>query len=367
MRQIRQTWKGLLVALVVTSGILIACQKDAKDPSVTSAAKGATSSRPTGTCNSYEGCNTVTRTILAGQTIIVGDPNIVGGGLTVSKLDNGDITVTYALGAAVQYNLTEVHVYIGDGTDLIGAGNSVAPGQFPYNSGSLDPGTKTYTLTIPAADLATINPVSYNTTDGAPCYVIAAHAAIVSTNGGSGETAWGCGDKILATTGGTWAMSFTFCTSNSCTYTPPPTGPCALSQGYWLANTDAGQVRSYVNWGSVTFGSVTISQHDIVSKFPAKTNTLLKALFQATALQLDFTVERDGKLDYATLPADVKAAYEYISNTISAKGSLTEYLKITNQATIKALQTKASIISNFITSYHCGTAVYDTYGSTGTI
>jgi hypothetical protein len=44
MRQLRHTWKGLLVALLVTSGILIACQKDARDPSLTSAAAKKTPS-----------------------------------------------------------------------------------------------------------------------------------------------------------------------------------------------------------------------------------------------------------------------------------------------------------------------------------
>lgn len=357
MKQIRQTWKGLLVALIVTSGILIACQKDAKSPDVTSAAKGT--SRPTVPCNTYQDCNFWARTLVAGQNIIVGDYTLnIGGGVTVYK-DGDNLVVSAKIGEGMNYCLNELHVYIGTDAGLDGPGKSVSPGQFPYKATPTDPNecTKELSVTVPISEL---------TANDNGCYTVAVHAALSGINGTQGETAWGCGDKILGDiTGGNWGTKFTICIQEDCTTPPPPTGPCTLSQGYWLANTGTGQVRQYINWGSgVTFGSVTLQKDEVVAYFPAKTNTLLKALFQATALQLDVNMT---SLEWSDVPADVKAAYDFISNTISNAGSLENYLKIKNQTTIKSLQTAASTISNYIKANHCQTAIYDTQTDAGTI
>jgi hypothetical protein len=351
MKPTKRSLTGLLAALFITGGIFVGCQKEAQMPEVTS---GATASiRPTVTCKTYEACNYWARTLVAGQDIIVGEPSNIGGGVIVQKVGN-NLVVTAKIGEGMDYYINELHVYIGTDEGLDGPGKSVSPGQFPYKTTG-DGDDKELSVTVPISEL---------TANESGCYTVAVHAALDGYGGTQDQTAWGCGDRILGEVqGGNWGMKFTICVQEDCEPNPP-TDHCTLSQGYWLANTGVGQVRSNVTWDDVVFGSVNISQAYLVSKFPAKNNSLLKALFQATALQLDV---RETALTWDDVPADVKTAYQTISSAISSAGSIEAYLNIKNQTTIKTLQAAASVISTYIKAAHCESAVHDQQTDAGTI
>ena len=350
MKALKLSWMGLLALVCII--VFYSCKKDVSITNETEAAGLANTMRTDGSakvaapsCTEVRGCNTLTKTLFAGQTINVGSAQ-AGGGFTITKLPNGDLTLKFQLGEGVNYELDEVHVYVGDGLGLSEPGGD-APGQFPYSEKNLAAGTKTVTITVPAAQVPAL-PVT-------GCYVVAAHAAISPLPGStaSGETAWACGDRI--TTSGNWSMKFDFCPSiTECDIVVDPPSRCALSQGYWFANTT---IRNIV-WGQpVTFGTTVFTQAQIQPLFPAKTDVVLKALFQASALQLDVEVSNKGLTwEYInTYYNTVHQAYNNISSYFNSNPNLS--IK-PNASKAKELQSWASTISDFIKSTHCDN-VYD--------
>ena len=332
---------------LVAALLFTACQKDLsqEEMALASAAKADRSTTEkviAPTCTESSSCNSLTKTLFAGQIIDVGNATS-GGGFTITKNQDGTMTLKFKLSPSLNYGLDEVQVYIGDGSGLSNPGGD-APGQFPFSAHNLG-GAKEATITLSSEQVAALSTYS-NDGLGNICYVVAAHAAV---SGGAGkETAWACGDRI--TESGNWSMKFNFCTVAECTSDiPPPQGACTLSQGYWFANTTT---RGIV-WNRTVL--VGYPQQELQPLFPAKTNTLLKAVFQAAALELD--VENTDDLAWSDVDVVTKDAYDKTMAYLSSKGlttvaALSAYKP--NAVDLKSLQAWAGTISNFIKNNHCG-------------
>ena len=132
-----------------------------------------------------DGCTatTLTKTLLAGQTIVSGDVTVTNDGINLS--------VTYA--STGGWLISEIQLYVGEYAyaPQNNGGNPI-PGRFPIKQ-TFNPAVSTYTSIIPLSSLP-------------ECFVVAAHAVV--RNGANSQTGWAQGIQF---SGSNWGMYFDYC------------------------------------------------------------------------------------------------------------------------------------------------------------
>jgi hypothetical protein len=118
---------------------------------------------------------------------------------------------------------------------------------------------------------------------------------------------------------------------------------CALSQGYFFS-------KPGVIWcgsGSVTFGSYSVTQAQGTALWPAQSNVMKKAFFQAATLQLNQCM---GNL----LSPDLEDEYEFLSEVLAAS-SLAGITAGTIPGGYNSgdIETAAGAIGTWISEHHC--------------
>jgi hypothetical protein len=171
-------------------------------------------------------------------------------------------------------------------------------------------------------------------------------------NAGIDQPAWGAPFLINPGNSNEWATAFYYC-KQDCTI---PTLPwCAYSQGYWFNNPP-------IIWcQTVKFGNLEISKQDGDSLWPAQTNWLKRALFQASALQLSMNCVNGGN----PIPNTIATDYNRLGTFLS---TLT-YSDIQNGtvpsgADTSGVRTSAGNIGRWICQNHC-TAAADSTACSG--
>lgn len=193
--------KILFVAIVAASIIFTSCKKEnevnldnstsvEKDLGTKTINSNQSQTLITSTTNAY------TYDLIAGQNILVGN--------IVVKYDVNNVYVEY--NTFGDWKLYETHVWAGDNLANLPKTKTGNPqiGKFPYNSGALN-GLNYYLVTIPLNTLTTATDYCNK------IFYVAAHAVVKKIENGTitqTETAWGNGPQI--TTGGSWAMYFSF-------------------------------------------------------------------------------------------------------------------------------------------------------------
>jgi hypothetical protein len=113
--------------------------------------------------------------------------------------------------------------------------------------------------------------------------------------------AWGAPFLINPGNSDEWATAFYFC-KQDCTLPW-----CAYSQGYWFNNPP-------LIWcQNVKFGNLEISKQDGDSLWPAQNNWVKKALFQASALQLNMNCVNSGN----PIPVSIVSDYNRLETFLS--------------------------------------------------
>ena len=259
--------KNLYYLLAATLLLLGGCKKDTvlNDQEPASHVLKCTTV-PTSYCGTATTVNLIT-----GQYTTIGSVTVVN--------DATNLYVTYSTEGSAWY-LTQLHLYVGDanGIPKNWGGNPVV-GAYPYSYTFCAPYGKSYTFSIPLANLPN-------------CSVISAHAAVVKKYGNSicnSSTAWGQGTRFGCNS---WGMYFNVC-KQSCL----PTGEgCAYGAPYWF--------NGYQTWPtpSVTVAGYTYTQAEgyELGRFYNGTDGYRDALFimfQSASIKLSSnTVGRDASI-----------------------------------------------------------------------
>lgn len=267
----RNLYYLLAVALLVLGG----CKKETDLNEQEAASHVLKCTAPTTYCGTATTVN-----LINGQYNTIGSVTVVN--------DATNLYVTYSTQSSTWF-LTQLHLYVGDANGLPKnwGGNPVV-GAYPYSYTFCAPYGKTYTFSIPLANLPN-------------CFVVSAHAAVVKKYGSnicSSSTAWGQGTRFG---GSSWGMYFNVC-KQSC---QPAGEGCAYSAPYWF--------NGYHTWPtpSVTVAGYTYSQADgyELGRFyngPDGYRDALLVLFQSASIKLSGnSVGRDASIwdEVSTLDA----------------------------------------------------------------
>jgi hypothetical protein len=159
--------------------------------------------------------------LLAGQTIDAGDVCFA-----VDETYN-NLTVTYH--TAVDWELTEAHLWLGDVLDAYPATKKGNPkiGNFPYNSGDISGATE-HSFTVPLGSVQNflnLDDLDQYCPSGASGTIYAmAHAAVQRVDGNGNvvqtETGWSTGQPVVEK--GSWATRTEITLEVTCDSVPPP-------------------------------------------------------------------------------------------------------------------------------------------------
>ena len=238
------------------------------------------------------------------------------------KIKNGtDIgTVTVGNDAVylyLTYNLTG-NWYIGDAHSYAGResliprnsdGNPVY-GQFPgkQNLNFCDL-RQTFTFRVLLSSLAADNNTLCQTNAQ---YYVAMRASVRQISNaadcvaGTEQPAWGAPFLINPGNANEWATALYYC-KQDCTI--PTITWCAYSQGYWFSNPNPN-----ASWcQNVKFGNLEISEQQGDSLWPPQNNLIRRALFQASALQLNMKCVHSGD----PIPGSIVNDYNRLESFLS--------------------------------------------------
>lgn len=123
---------------------------------------------------------------------------------------------------------------------------------------------------------------------------------------------------------------------------------CPYSQGYWFAKPN-------VEWcnSSVTFvdgpNTLTVSKADGRALWPAQSNTMKKAFFQASALQLSMCMNGG-----APVPASILAEYNWLKNMLARSSAPSIIANIPPAGyNLTDIQIAAGKVGTWISANHC--------------
>ena len=202
-------------------------------------------------------------------------------------------------------------------------------------------------------------PLSALTSDNGQCstntqYYVAMRASVKQfTNSancgiGSSQAAWGAPFLINPGNANEWATAFYYCKQDC---SKPTVSWCAYSQGYWFNKPD-------VLWcQNVKFGTLEVTNSQGVALWPAQTNWVKKAFFQASALQLSMNCVNGGNAIPASISSDYNSldgllsqlTYTGIQNGTAPPGTDSSAIKIT-----------IGNVGKWICHNHCTSAVDST-------
>lgn len=244
--------------------------------------------------------STMEQTLYAGQ-------NINAGTVSVSN-DADNLYVTYS--TTNGWEMAETHLYVGDCTEIPTAGNGNPQiGLFPFTTDH-NPTVTSYTYTIPLADLE-------------DCYCVAAHTALVQYDSDgnviSSETGWADGDQINGGNGGSWAMSFEYCTQE-CDESNNQT--CYQEETAWV---DGDDYTNQGSWATYTSYNGTAMSETI---FAGQTLNAGTASFSAPDSNGDVTItitlNSGWSLQNVTEPVKIQG-YENAPSGNPSPGTFTTY------------------------------------------
>lgn len=277
------------------------------------------------------------------------------------KIQNGtDIgTVTVANDAFylyLTYNLTG-NWYIGDAHSYAGRETSIPKnsegnpvyGQFPgkqhLNYCDL---RQTFTFRVLLSSIFSDNNAQCATNEQ---YFIAMRASVKQFSNatdcttGIDQVAWGAPFLINPGNSNEWATALYYC-KQDCTV--PAISWCAYSQGYWFKNPNP---RS--SWcQNVKFGTLEINEQQGDTLWPAQSNWVKKALFQASALQLSKSCINGG----IAIPGSILSDYNRLETFLSTL-SLSDIQNGTYPSTTDTVGVRGASgnIGRWICNNHCTT------------
>jgi hypothetical protein len=121
---------------------------------------------------------------------------------------------------------------------------------------------------------------------------------------GTDQPAWGAPFLINPGNSNEWATAFYYC-KQDCTL--PPISWCGYSQGYWFSKPNSSWCQN------VKFGNLEINKQDGTSLWPPQNNWVKKALFQASALQLNMNCVNNGN----PIPTSIVSDYNRVETFLS--------------------------------------------------
>jgi hypothetical protein len=340
MRQLRQTWKGLLLTLLATSGILIACQKDAKEPEVTSAASATTFV--------YSPLDPPLSCCVADYSDIV--PTTYQCSDLSIKLTNDATNIIIE----VERNGTDPN----DGFSQVAYGFVDGPvsNRIISDLDKDNDGRRTYVR------------IELPLTTGYLCGDL--YRVAIRVVGLGGMSFEGCGNEwVDASQGGVLLKTFDYNVKSKCV-----TEGCSMSQGYFFAkprtpwpttNTTInvnGSPVTVVSPAGVTVGGRTYSQADLSAIFKMSCNTGSKLGLQQVAT-IYLSIAKEGGL--TAVPAEIQ---DYVNTIETHLSSLTKKLGTSNTTTtisacdkslasksLQNIQTAAGEIGKWIDmpGHHC--------------
>jgi hypothetical protein len=274
--------------------------------------------------------------------------------------DGTDIgTVTVANDAVylyLTYNLTG-NWYIGDAHSYAGQqshiprnidGNPIY-GQFPGKQHlNLCDLRQTFTFRVLLSSLTPDNNAQCPTNEQ---YYIAMRASVRQISNaancfaGIDQPAWGAPFLINPANTNEWATAFYYCKQDCTIPIPPPAITwCAYSQGYWFGKLD-------VTWcQNVKFGNLEISKQDGDSLWPPQNNWVKRALFQASALQLNMNCVNSGNPIPASIAGDYNRLETFLSTLTYADIQNATFPQGTDTTGVRAV---TSNIGRWICNNHC--------------
>jgi hypothetical protein len=216
------------MALIATSGILIACQKDARNPSVTSASDAeacCVGSYPE-TMSTLFSCGNAA----SGFLTIVGQNDANSLTFTINRTGN--------LNKNIANRFTRVEYTISNGDDVVASGSTEQSDNAPKT-------TYSFSYTVPEEGVL------------ASCAQYTVEVVIKGLEGFNALPI-NCANEWSGDGQGVFAKTFTYTVKTICENTPPTCTPRTQTQGYYgSSKTSAGSKFLTANF-SKTGGSVTI-------------------------------------------------------------------------------------------------------------
>lgn len=158
---------------------------------------------------------------------------------------------------------------------------------------------------------------------------------------GNEEEAWAAPVLINPGNANEWATAFYYCKQDCTPW-------CAYGQGYWFSKPNVEWCQS-----SVKFGNLEVVKDSARTLWPAQTNLMKKAFFQASALQLSMSCNNNNRPIPMPIVDDynkLAAFLEGISYTDIKKGI------IPSNADTAAIKTAAGNIGKWICANNCNAA-----------
>ena len=159
------------------------------------------------------------------------------------------------------------------------------------------------------------------------------------------QPAWGAPFLINPGNASEWATALYYC-KQDCTI--PAITWCAYSQGYWFSNPNPA-----ASWcQNVKFGTLEISEQQGDSLWPAQSNWVRRALFQASALQIGKNCVNNGN----PIPASIASEYnrlETFLSTLTYANIQNGTFPLTTDTT--GVRAAAGNIGRWICNNHCTT------------
>jgi hypothetical protein len=291
----------LLLALIATSGILIACQKDARNPDVTSAASGA----PLTQCvNEF----TTDQTLFECEDFTIKSTNVAGG-----------ITVTIQrTGPGENDHFTQVDFGVNNGALV----------RIPNDEGN----RKFATFTIPTTSLT--------------CGSNVALTLVVRGLGGLNLPSSPCQAlfELDDDNSGRGKLTLNRTLVNECLCV---TTGCSMSQGYFLSKPNVIWPASSNN--AVTVGGQTYTKDQISAIFKLSCNSAGKlGLQQVATIYLSIA---NGNL--SGVPTEIAGFVNTIETFLASKPKLTTTNACSSTFNSKTVQSAAGAIGNWIDANHC--------------
>jgi len=232
--------------------------------------------------------------------------------------DIGTVTVGHdAYYLYLTYNLNG-NWYIGDAHSYAGRESSIPKNldgnpvyaQFPGKQKlNYCDQRQTFTFRVLLSALNSDNNAQCSTNEQ---YYIAMHASIKKINNanectaGQEQSAWGAPFLINPGNANEWATAFYYC-KQDCTI--PTASWCAYSQGFWFKNPNPQS-----SWcQTVKFGTLEINEQQGDDLWPSQNNWIKRALFQASALQLNMRCVNNNN----PIPTSIAGDYNRLETFLS--------------------------------------------------
>jgi hypothetical protein len=213
---------------------------------------------------------------------------------------------------------------------------------------------QTFTFRVPLSTLSSDNGQCSTNTQ----YYIAMRASVkqisdaANCGTGTSQPAWGAPFLINPGNANEWATAFYYCKEDC---SKPAVTWCAYSQGYWFNKIG-------VTWcQNVKFGALEVTRDQGIALWPAQTNWVKKAFFQASALQLSMNCINGSN----PIPPSIAGAYDSL-NTFLSKLTYPDLQNGTSPAGTDstAIKLVSGNVGKWICQNHC-TAMPDSTACSG--